>query len=55
MDLAHAQPGDEYSVEVQDGGAIVLTPVRHALNKRTVAQMAEEIIRVNDELFRRLS
>ena len=55
MDLAHARPGDEYNVAVQDGGTIVLTPVRRAISVEEVKQMADEIIRMNDELFRRLA
>ena len=55
MDLAHLKVGDEVSVTVHEGGAIVLTPLRPVITPEKAAATAKRLIKKNAELFRRLS
>jgi antitoxin component of MazEF toxin-antitoxin module len=55
MDLARLKVGDQVSITLHEGGAIVLTPVRPALAPRRAATTAKRLIRRNAELFRRLA
>lgn len=55
MDLAHLKVGDQLAVTVHEGGAIVLTPIRPAIEPKRAARTAKRLIRKNAELFRRLS
>ena len=55
MDLARLKVGDQVNVTVHEGGAIVLTPVRRAIEPKKAAAAARRLIRKNSELFRRLS
>lgn len=55
MDLAHLKVGDQVAVTLHEGGAIVLTPVRPAIEATKAATTAKRLIRKNTELFRRLS
>jgi antitoxin component of MazEF toxin-antitoxin module len=55
MDLAHLKVGDQVAVTLHEGGAIVLTPVRSAIEPAKAAATAKRLIRENTELFRRLS
>ncbi len=55
MDLARLKVGDQVSVTLHEGGAIVLTPVRRAIEPKPAAATARRLIRKNSELFRRLA
>ena len=55
MELAHLKLGDQLAVTLHEGGAIVLTPVRPAIEATRAAAVAKRLIRKNAELFRRLS
>ncbi len=55
MDLARLKVGDQVTVTVHEGGAIVLTPVRPQIGPRQAAATARRLIRKNSELFRRLA
>jgi antitoxin component of MazEF toxin-antitoxin module len=51
MDLARLKVGDQVAITVQEGGSIVLTPVR----PKKSAATARRLIRKNARLFRRLA
>ena len=55
LDLARLKLGDQLTVTVHEGGSIVLTPVRSAIEPQAAAATAKRIIGKNSELFRRLS
>ena len=55
MDLTHLKVGDQVAVTVHEGGAIVLTPLRPAIEPKRAAATAKRLIRKNTDLFRRLS
>lgn len=55
MDLARLKVGDQVSISVHEGGAIVLTPVRPVINPEKAATTAKRLIKKNTELFRRLA
>ena len=53
--LARVKVGDQLTVTIHEGGTIVLTPVRPALNSNKAAVTAKRLIRRNSALFKRLS
>ena len=55
MDLARLKVGDQVTVSVHEGGAIVLTPVRPVIGTEKAAEVSKRLIRNNSELFQRLS
>ena len=55
MDLARVKIGDQLSVTVHEGGSIVLTPIRPAVDSKKAAAAAKRLIRKNSALFKRLS
>jgi antitoxin component of MazEF toxin-antitoxin module len=55
MDLARLKLGDQVTVTVHEGGSIVLTPVRPAINPKEAASAAKRLIKRNSALFKRLS
>ncbi len=55
MDLARVKVGDQLTVTVHEGGSIILTPVRPALDPAQAAATAKRLIRKNSVLFKRLS
>jgi antitoxin component of MazEF toxin-antitoxin module len=55
MEMAHLKLGDQLSVTLHEGGAIVLMPVRSSIDAAKAAGTAKRLIRKNTELFRRLS
>jgi antitoxin component of MazEF toxin-antitoxin module len=55
MDLARLKVGDQVTITVHEGGAIVLTPVRRTIDSKKAAGVARRLIRKNSDLFRRLS
>jgi antitoxin component of MazEF toxin-antitoxin module len=55
MDLARVKVGDQVSITVHQGGAIVLTPVRPVITPAKAAATAKRLIKRNAELFRRLA
>lgn len=55
MELARLKVGDQVTVSLHEGGAIVLTPVRSVIGPERAAEAARRLIRKNDDLFRRLS
>jgi antitoxin component of MazEF toxin-antitoxin module len=55
MDLARVKVGDQLTVTVHEGGSIILTPVRPALDPAKATTMAKRLIRKNSALFKRLS
>ena len=55
MDLVRLKVGDQVTVTVHEGGSIILTPVRPAIEPPQAAATAKRLIEQNSELFRRLS
>lgn len=55
MDLARLKVGDQVTVTVHEGGAIVLTPLRPSIEPDEAAATARRLIRKNSELFKRLA
>ena len=55
MDLARVKVGDQLTVTVHEGGSIVLTPVRPAIDPARAGATAKRLIRKNSSLFKRLS
>jgi antitoxin component of MazEF toxin-antitoxin module len=55
MDLTRLKVGDQVTVTVHAGGAIILTPVRRTIEPKQAAATARRLIRKNSELFRRLA
>ena len=56
LELAHLKEGDQLSVTVHEGGAITFAPVnRELIGSERAAELAEEIVSGNDDLFDRLS
>ena len=55
MDLARLKVGDQVTVTVHEGGSIVLTPVRPAIDPKKAGAAARRLIRKNSALFKRLS
>jgi antitoxin component of MazEF toxin-antitoxin module len=55
MDLAHLKLGDQVTVTVHEGGSIILTPVRPAIDGKKASAAAKRLIRKNSALFKRLS
>ena len=55
MDLARLKVGDQVVVTIHEGGSIILTPVRPAIDAETAGTTAKRLIGNNAELFRRLS
>lgn len=55
MDLARVKVGDQLTVTVHEGGTIILTPIRPALDPIKAAATAKRLIQKNSALFKRLS
>ena len=55
MDLARLKLGDQVTVTVHEGGSIILTPVRPAIDARKAGAAAKRLIKKNSTLFKRLS
>ncbi|CAN5390515.1 hypothetical protein BH20VER3_BH20VER3_24130 [soil metagenome] len=55
LDLARLKLGDQLSVTLHEGGAIVLTPFRPAISAEEAGIKAKRLIRRNAKLFKRLS
>lgn len=55
MDLARLKLGDQVTVTVHEGGSIVLTPVRPAIDQKRAGAAARRLIAKNSALFKRLS
>lgn len=55
MELARLKVGDAVDVVVHDSGAITLTPIRPVITPEQAEQVAEEVIKDYNEVFRRLS
>lgn len=55
MDLARVNVGDQVTVTVHEGGSIVLTPIRPAIQPKEAAATARRLIKKNSVLFKRLS
>lgn len=55
MELARLKVGDAVDVVVHDSGAITLTPIRPVITPEQAGQVAEDVIKDYNEVFRRLS
>ncbi|MGH8093865.1 MAG: AbrB/MazE/SpoVT family DNA-binding domain-containing protein [Chthoniobacterales bacterium] len=55
MDLARVKVGDHLTVTVHEGGSIILTPIRPAIDAKAAAASAKRLIKKNARLFKRLS
>ena len=55
LDLARLKIGDQLSVTIHEGGAIVLTPLKGTIATDQAAKTARRLIRKNNSLFKRLS
>jgi len=55
MELARLRVGDQVDVTVHEGGAVTITPLRPVVLPEQAGNAARELIKANNELFRRLS
>jgi antitoxin component of MazEF toxin-antitoxin module len=55
MDLARVKVGDQVTVTVHEGGSIILTPIRPAIEPKEAGAAAKRLIKKNSALFQRLS
>lgn len=55
MDLARVKVGDQLTVTVHEGGSIILTPIRPAIDPKKARVAARRLIKKNSALFKRLS
>ena len=55
LDLARLKVGDQLSVTIHEGGAIVLTPLKGTISTERAAKTARRLIRKNTNLFKRLA
>ncbi|MEN3369617.1 MAG: hypothetical protein V7609_1760 [Verrucomicrobiota bacterium] len=55
LDLARLKSGDQVTVTVHEGGSIILTPVRPAIDAEKAGMAAKRLIKKNSALFKRLS
>lgn len=55
LDLARLRLGDQLTVTVHEGGAIVMTPIRTTIDAKEAEAKAKRLIRRNSKLFERLS
>lgn len=55
LDLARLKSGDQVTVTVHEGGSIILTPVRPAIDAEKAGTAAKRLIKKNSALFKRLS
>ena len=55
MDAASVKVGDRMAVTIDEGGSIVLTPLRSSICPTEAAATAKRLIEKNAELFHRLS
>jgi antitoxin component of MazEF toxin-antitoxin module len=55
MDLARVKVGDRLSVTVHEGGSLILTPLRPAIDPKKAGATARRLIKKNSALFKRLS
>ncbi|PYJ10408.1 MAG: hypothetical protein DMF06_06395 [Verrucomicrobia bacterium] len=55
MDLARLKVGDQVTVTMHEGGSIVLTPIRPAIQAKEARTSARRLIKKNSALFKRLS
>lgn len=55
LDLARLRLGDQLTVTMHEGGAIIMTPIRTAIGVEEAAATAKRLIGKNSRLFKRLS
>lgn len=55
MDLTQMKLGDQVTITVHEGGSIILTPVRPAIDSKKAGAAARRLIKKNSALFKRLS
>ncbi|MEY2482818.1 MAG: hypothetical protein QOK24_1346 [Verrucomicrobiota bacterium] len=55
LDLARLKSGDQVTVTLHEGGSIILTPVRPAIDAEKAGAVARRLIKRNSVLFKRLS
>ncbi|MFN7552055.1 MAG: AbrB/MazE/SpoVT family DNA-binding domain-containing protein [Pseudomonadota bacterium] len=55
LDLARLKAGDQVNVEVHEGGAITITPIRPTITPDDAADRARELIQRNAAVFKRLA
>lgn len=54
-ELTGLQPGDPVNVTVHDGGAITIVPLKPTISGDEARSAAQQLIRDNDALFKRLA
>ena len=55
LDLAGLKAGDQVNVTVHEGGSIVITPLRSAIDADEAGRRAKTLIQRNKRLFKRLA
>ncbi|MEM9481385.1 MAG: hypothetical protein AAGA58_17175 [Verrucomicrobiota bacterium] len=55
LEHMHVDVGDKVNVEIHSGGTLTITPESPRISAEEAGDAAREIIKNNDELFRRLS
>jgi len=54
-ELTGLKAGDPVNVTVHEGGAVTIVPIKPTLQADEARRAARELIRENDDLFRRLA
>jgi antitoxin component of MazEF toxin-antitoxin module len=55
MDMAHLKVGDQVNLEIHDGGAITLTPLRPAPDAKEVSRVIKSVMKDYQRTMRRLA
>jgi hypothetical protein len=55
MDLAHLKVGDQVNLEIHDGRAITLTPLRPAPDAKEVSRVIKSVMKDYQRTMRRLA
>ena len=55
MDLAHLKVGDQVNLEIHDGRAITLTPLRTAPDAKEVSRVIKSVMKDYQRTMRRLA
>ena len=54
-ELTGLKPGDQVNVTVHEGGTIMITPMTPLVGTEEARTRAEQLIKANSELFKRLA
>jgi len=55
LDALNVDAGDKVNVTIHASGSVTLTPIHPIIDEKEAANLVDDLITNNDELFRRLS